>query len=237
MSAAANRDVILVQYSKRSLRRPRSPCGAHDRRTLASRARAHSTLAGAELARVRGPDPLFGRIERRVGARRLVGVRARESLLFFRSSGAANRCISFETLPHRSAVIPAYPGSSRMPEPCRLPRSPRGDRGGASALPPLCARARCVRARLATITLAPVRTPSVVEVARGLPVHLPVNPLGAEVRSAFMIRLCVHRLDRARPPCDVRARSLRCRFATFTPASRLVHLTVIGVPAFASASR
>lgn len=60
---------------------------------------------------------------------------------------------------------------------------------------------------------------SVVEVARGLPVHLPVNPLGAEVRSAFMIRLCVHRLDRARPPCDVRARSLRCRFATFAPAS------------------
>jgi len=83
MSAAANRDVILVQYSKRSLRRPRSPCGARDRRALTSRARACSSLAGAELARVRGLDLLFGKIERRVGARRFVGVRARESLLFF----------------------------------------------------------------------------------------------------------------------------------------------------------
>jgi hypothetical protein len=109
-----------VQYSKReailfrgaSLRNARQHPSRRTLRRDHFILTARSVTAMAELACVRGPDPPFGRIERRVTARHLSvmrarGVTARSTSRFFSrsSSGVADRCIPRGTLPHRSAVF------------------------------------------------------------------------------------------------------------------------------------
>jgi hypothetical protein len=155
---------------------------------------AHSVTAMAELACVRGPDPSFGRIERRVTARHLSVMRARgvtarsSSRSFSRSSsGVADRCIPCGTLPHRSAVfrVPRILSDTRA---ARIRVRLTAAAAGFGSSTPWCSSA-ARHARLSTITIAPVRSPS--RWSRSRTVSL-FSPFGAENPFCVHSRFGVH---------------------------------------------
>lgn len=143
MFARANKEAILVQYSKQDahLSRAASLRNARQHPSLRTLRRdrfiltARSVTAMAELACVRGPDPSFGRIERRVTARHLSVMRARGVT----ARSKLEQMLEVE-LRCRGSVHPSRDASSsirsvsRSPDPfgCpsrSYPRSPHGGRG------------------------------------------------------------------------------------------------------------
>lgn len=110
----------------------------------------------------------------------------------------------------------AFPGSFRIPEPSSSAFASRRPRP-VSVLPLRSSRARLDRDRLSTITVDPVR--SLARWSRSRTVFL-FSPFGAESPLCVHSRLRAHDVDRARPPCGVRARS---SFMPTSRRSRLLH--------------
>jgi hypothetical protein len=189
MFARANREAILVQYSKRSpclfrgsasLRNTRahSCVTPYGDRLLST---AHSVTAMTELACVLGLDPLAKDRAQSRGSSPFGDAELEESrldaIVFEDEIELAVSRIG-ASLAGRFLIDPqcfAFPGSFRMPEPLVSALASRRSRPVA-VLPLRGSRARRVHARLATIMIAPVRSPcSVVEVAHGLLFHLSVR--------------------------------------------------------------
>ena len=188
----------------------------------------------AELACVRGPDPLLEDRAQSHGSSPFgdqssgVTARSRRS-----SCGVADRCIPCGTLPHRSAVF-------RVPRilfgcPSRSsPRSPHGGRGRLrffhsralerGSIMPAFRRSRSFRFD------HPLGGRGR---ARSFSSHLSVQ----KVRSAFTPASAFVTRVRARSPCGVRARSLPRSPRGVRACYTITHLAMDFVPASAFASR